>query len=418
MVVGGLGLGFTARQVLTDQRVEKLRGRRDRGGAGRLDARRHRPARPGVPGRRAARRGDRRRRGRRWPRPAPSTYDLVLLDVDNGPGFLVHDDNAALYREPLPAHRRGGPPARRCGRGVVRGRVARAPRGDGPRSSATRRRSRSTCACRAATSSTGSTWPVAEPSRTGSWAPGSVEDMDDFRIEHDSMGEVRGPRATRCGGPRPSAPSRTSRSAAPPSRPSTSRRSAQVKAAAAKVNAELGVISRRAGDGDPRRPPPRSWRASTTTHFPIDVFQTGSGTSLEHEHERGARLARAARRGRGAPQRPRQRQPVEQRHVPDLDPRRRDARRRAATWCRRSTHLAAALEAQGRRVRRRREVRPHPPDGRDPGDAGPGARRVRRRGRATASSGSSRRCRGSPSSRSAARRSAPASTPRRASPPR
>jgi spermidine synthase len=28
---------------------------------------------------------------------ASSTYDLVLLDVDNGPGYLVHDANAALY---------------------------------------------------------------------------------------------------------------------------------------------------------------------------------------------------------------------------------------------------------------------------------------------------------------------------------
>lgn len=28
---------------------------------------------------------------------APAMYDLVLLDVDNGPGNLVHDHNAALY---------------------------------------------------------------------------------------------------------------------------------------------------------------------------------------------------------------------------------------------------------------------------------------------------------------------------------
>ena len=32
---------------------------------------------------------------------ADTTYDLVLLDVDNGPGYLVHDTNAALYRTPL-----------------------------------------------------------------------------------------------------------------------------------------------------------------------------------------------------------------------------------------------------------------------------------------------------------------------------
>ena len=28
---------------------------------------------------------------------ATSTYDLVLLDVDNGPGYLVHGANARLY---------------------------------------------------------------------------------------------------------------------------------------------------------------------------------------------------------------------------------------------------------------------------------------------------------------------------------
>lgn len=31
----------------------------------------------------------------------PASYDAVLLDVDNGPGFLVHDENAAVYREPV-----------------------------------------------------------------------------------------------------------------------------------------------------------------------------------------------------------------------------------------------------------------------------------------------------------------------------
>jgi spermidine synthase len=29
---------------------------------------------------------------------APASYDLVLLDVDNGPGFLVHDANTEVYR--------------------------------------------------------------------------------------------------------------------------------------------------------------------------------------------------------------------------------------------------------------------------------------------------------------------------------
>ncbi|MBW8752480.1 MAG: hypothetical protein JF565_13810, partial [Propionibacteriales bacterium] len=36
-----------------------------------------------------------------------SAYDLVLLDVDNGPDYLVHDANEALYKEPFleAAHR-------------------------------------------------------------------------------------------------------------------------------------------------------------------------------------------------------------------------------------------------------------------------------------------------------------------------
>jgi spermidine synthase len=34
-------------------------------------------------------------------RSAEQEYDVVLLDVDNGPGYLVHDDNAGLYSAPL-----------------------------------------------------------------------------------------------------------------------------------------------------------------------------------------------------------------------------------------------------------------------------------------------------------------------------
>ena len=36
-----------------------------------------------------------------------AAYDLVLLDVDNGPGYLVHEENEALYKEPFlhAAHR-------------------------------------------------------------------------------------------------------------------------------------------------------------------------------------------------------------------------------------------------------------------------------------------------------------------------
>ena len=84
---------------------------------------------------------------------------------------------------------------------------------------------------------------------------------------------------------------------------------------------------RRAGRRDPRRRRRRSSTAGTTTHFPIDVFQTGSGTSSNmNMNEVLASLA--ARAGVDVPpQRPRQRQPVQQRHLPDLDPRRGRPRR-------------------------------------------------------------------------------------------
>ncbi len=58
-------------------------------------------------------------------------------------------------------------------------------------------------------------------------------------------------------------------------------------------------------------------------------------------------------------------------------------------------------------VRARREVGPDPPDGRHPGDPGPGVRRVCRRGRERRRSGSATACRGSASCRSGEPRSAP-----------
>ncbi|MEZ5098040.1 MAG: hypothetical protein R2731_19345 [Nocardioides sp.] len=100
VLVGGLGLGFTARAVLADGRVE---------GCTVVEIE---PALAAwlsdglVPG------GPETLADPRvtlivadvaavlsWT--APATYDLVLLDVDNGPGHLVHDSNAALYDEPL-----------------------------------------------------------------------------------------------------------------------------------------------------------------------------------------------------------------------------------------------------------------------------------------------------------------------------
>jgi spermidine synthase len=100
VVVGGLGLGFTLREVLGDLRVERIAvveieealvgwmrdGTVPHGPAVLADAR------VGLVVADVA---------AAFAEARPASYDLVLLDVDNGPGYLVHDDNAALYREPF-----------------------------------------------------------------------------------------------------------------------------------------------------------------------------------------------------------------------------------------------------------------------------------------------------------------------------
>ena len=101
--------------------------------------------------RRGRRRRGRARRGR------PASYDLVLLDVDNGPGYLVHDANAALYRAPFLQTARA---ALRPGGVLVVWSAAEAPellRGAADGVRRRRRARRTTCCCRTATSSTGST---------------------------------------------------------------------------------------------------------------------------------------------------------------------------------------------------------------------------------------------------------------------
>ena len=97
VVVGGLGLGFTMHEVLADKRVEKLvvveiedalvqwmrDGTVPHGPAYLADERVSVMAadiRVAVA------------------EATPAAYDLVLLDVDNGPGFLVYDDNIAVYQ--------------------------------------------------------------------------------------------------------------------------------------------------------------------------------------------------------------------------------------------------------------------------------------------------------------------------------
>ena len=100
VLVGGLGLGFTAHAVLADRRVERVivaeiedvlvRWFRDgtvpHGPHLLADARIHVVV------------GDVRQV---VAEAGPEAFDLVLLDVDNGPDFLVLDDNAAIYEVPF-----------------------------------------------------------------------------------------------------------------------------------------------------------------------------------------------------------------------------------------------------------------------------------------------------------------------------
>ena len=65
---------------------------------------------------------------------------------------------------------------------------------------------------------------------------------------------------------------------------------ARVKKAAARINAELGIITDERAEAIAAGAD-EIIGGQHHDAFPIDVFQTGFGHQLEHEHERGARLA-------------------------------------------------------------------------------------------------------------------------------
>lgn len=96
VLVGGLGLGFTAHEVLADHRVAHVT-------VAELEEPLVRWFRDGtIPhgpsyladGRLTVTVGDVRQV---VAEAGDATWDLVLLDVDNGPEFLVHDSNSELY---------------------------------------------------------------------------------------------------------------------------------------------------------------------------------------------------------------------------------------------------------------------------------------------------------------------------------
>lgn len=105
VVVGGLGLGFTMHEVLADSRVELcsvveieealvgwMRDGTVPDGPALLADERVTVVVADVAVALAEAR--------------PASYDLILLDVDNGPGYLVHAGNAALYEQPALASAR------------------------------------------------------------------------------------------------------------------------------------------------------------------------------------------------------------------------------------------------------------------------------------------------------------------------
>jgi fumarate hydratase, class II len=104
-----------------------------------------------------------------------------------------------------------------------------------------------------------------------------ADDTGEFRVEHDTMGEVRVPARAKWRAQTQRAVENFPISGRP-LEPAHLHAIAQIKAAAAKVNARLGVVDddmAHAIEAAARDVARGEWDAE----FPIDVFQTGSGTS-------------------------------------------------------------------------------------------------------------------------------------------
>ena len=155
VVVAGLGLGFTVQRVLADPRVEQVKvveieealvgwmrdGTVPHGPALLADRRVHvvnADIRTAVA-------------------EATSTYDLVLLDVDNGPGFLVHDGERGGLRTRLPRQHQADPQPWRGARGLVGESRRPSSRQRWRTCSAAAPSTGTTCCCRSGPSSTCST---------------------------------------------------------------------------------------------------------------------------------------------------------------------------------------------------------------------------------------------------------------------
>ncbi|SHW78942.1 fumarase [Mycobacteroides abscessus subsp. abscessus] len=113
---------------------------------------------------------------------------------------------------------------------------------------------------------------------------------ENFRIEHDTMGEVRVPASALYGAQTQRAVENFPISRRPLA-PSNIHALAEVKRAAALANAELGVLDNDRATAIARAAE-RVSAGECDAHFPIDVYQTGSGTSSNmNMNEVLARLA-------------------------------------------------------------------------------------------------------------------------------
>ncbi|MEU8544281.1 class II fumarate hydratase [Streptomyces sp. NPDC048717] len=115
------------------------------------------------------------------------------------------------------------------------------------------------------------------PGRPTAHTEGPAEHPAEYRIEHDSMGEVRVPAHAKW---------RAQTQRAVENFPVSGQRLerahiealARIKGAAAKVNAELGVLDKDIAEAI-QEAAAEVAEGRWDAHFPVDVFQTGSGTS-------------------------------------------------------------------------------------------------------------------------------------------
>ncbi len=120
-------------------------------------------------------------------------------------------------------------------------------------------------------------WAIIEVMSSDAGSHGTDDESAEFRVEHDTMGEVRVPARAKWRAQTQRAVENFPISGRP-LEPAHLHAIAQIKAAAAKVNARLGVVDEdlaRAIEAAARDVARGEWDGE----FPIDVFQTGSGTS-------------------------------------------------------------------------------------------------------------------------------------------